>query len=258
MGHDASDERQAAGVVEGLREVLGPAVTGMWLHGSWVRGGLRPGSDIDILVVLERPTTRAERDALVRGFLSLSGRPADGRSLEVTLVVRDAVRPWVYPPPLELQYGDWWRRALEAGEEPWPASSADLAVTLAAALEASEPLDGSPALHEVLGPAPAADLRRALIDALPALGADLEGDEANVLLTLARILVTLATGRIVPKDEAADWTLERLGPAARPALQWAAGVYRGTATDARADRAAVLACARDLLVAIAEAADRAG
>jgi streptomycin 3"-adenylyltransferase len=258
MPHDAADERQAAGVVEALREVLGSAVTGAWLHGSWVRGGLRPGSDINILVVLERPTTRAERDALVRALLGLSGRRAGGRSLEVTLVVRGAVQPWAYPPPLELQYGDWWRRALEAGEEPWPSSSADLAVILAAALEASEPLDGSPPLHEFLGPVPASDLRRALIDALPALGADLESDEANVLLTLARILVTLATERIVPKDEAAEWARERLDPAALPALLWAAGVYLGTATDARADRAAVLACARDLLVAIAEAADCAG
>ena len=258
MVHDAADEAQAAAVLAALREVLGSAVAGAWLHGSWVRGGLRPGSDIDILVLLERPTTRAERDALVHAFLGLSGRRAGGRSLEVTLVVRDAVRPWVYPPPLELQYGDWWRRALEAGEEPWPPSSADLVVMLAAALEASESLDGAPPLREVLDPVPVADLRRALIDALPALGADLEGDEANVLLTLARILVTLVTGRIVPKDEAVDWTLERLGTAARPALLWAAGVYLGTATDSRADRAAVLACARDLLVAIAEAADRAG
>lgn len=256
MAHDVTDERQAAAAVRALRDVLGPAVSGVWLHGSWVRGGLRPGSDIDILVVLERPTTRAERDALVRSFLGLSGRRAGGRSLEVTVVVRDAVRPWVYPPPLELQYGDWWRRELEAGEEPWPSSSADLAVTLAAAMAANEPADGSPPLAEVFDPVPAADLRRALTDALPALGADLEGDEANVLLTLARILVTLATGRIVPKDEAVGWALQRLDPGARRALEQARRVHLGTDSDTWPDRAAVLACAHALLVAISEAADR--
>lgn len=257
MAHDVADEQQAAAAVQAVREVLGPAVTGSWLHGSWVRGGLRSRSDIDILVVLDRPTTRAERDALVRSLLGLSGRRAGGRSLDVTVVVRASVRPWVYPPPLELQFGDWWRRELEGGEEPWPAASADLAVTLAAALGAGEPADGSPPLAEVLDPVPAADLRHALIDALPALGADLEGDEANVLLTLARILVTLVTGRIVAKVEAADWALQHLDPGARRALQRARDVYTGSRADAWPDRTEVLASARGLLVAICEADDSA-
>jgi predicted nucleotidyltransferase len=254
MAPTPADTAQVARVIAVLDGVLGPAVAGAWLHGSWVRGGLRPRSDLDLLAVVTRPTTRAERGALVAGLLAVSGRAAGGRPVELTLVVRDAVCPWVYPPPLELQYGEWWRAELAAGEEPWASPSPDLAIVLAAAMEASEPLAGPP-LSEVLVPVPATDLRRAVVDALPALARDLEGDEANVLLTYARIWVTLETGRILPKDEAAGWALGRLPPGARPALVHARGVYLGIAEDRWDDAAATAGCARALLHVIAGAAD---
>jgi streptomycin 3"-adenylyltransferase len=40
--------------------------------------------------------------------------------------------------------------------------------------------------------------------------ADLESDTTNVLLTLARIWTTVATGRIRSKHVAADWVTARL------------------------------------------------
>jgi hypothetical protein len=54
-----------------------------------------------------------------------------------------------------------------------------------------------------------------MADELPSLVADLESDTRNVLLTLARMWTTVATGRIVSKDAAAAWALERLPPSAR-------------------------------------------
>ena len=80
---------------------------------------------------------------------------------------------------------------------------------LTTALAASEALVG-PDLAELVDPVPRADLDRAMLDGIPGLLADLEGDEANVLLTLVRIWNTLATGAINPKDVAADWALARL------------------------------------------------
>ncbi|MCI0582291.1 MAG: nucleotidyltransferase domain-containing protein, partial [Chloroflexi bacterium] len=37
-----------------LREVIGDAVLGVYLHGSAVMGGLRPTSDVDVLAVTAR------------------------------------------------------------------------------------------------------------------------------------------------------------------------------------------------------------
>jgi predicted nucleotidyltransferase len=257
-----ADRAQVARVVELVRGVLGDGLVGAWMHGSWVRGGLRARSDLDILAVAARPTTRQERLDLVAGLLDVSVQPASGegwpgagRPVELTLVVGEHVRPWRYPPPLELQYGEWWRRELQARAEPWSSPSPDLAIVLVAALAANEALVGPP-LAEVIDPIPPADLRQALVDALPALAGDLEGDEANVLLTFARIWATLATGDIVPKDAAAAWALPNLAASAQPALERARDVYVGTAPDRWRDaRQDVLACAGALLAGIAGVAD---
>ncbi len=78
---------QVDGVVALVRDVLGEDVVGAYLHGSSVLGGLGPRSDIDVLVVSRRPTTRAEKRRLVDGMRALSippGRLAEGRPLELT------------------------------------------------------------------------------------------------------------------------------------------------------------------------------
>lgn len=64
----------------------------------------------------------------------------------------------------------------------------------------------------------------ALPDLLPDLLTDLVGDEHNVLLTLARMIMTLHTGAVVPKDVAAEQVAdESAGPVA-DALHLAARV----------------------------------
>lgn len=57
------------------------------------------------------------------------------------------------------------------------------------------------------------------------------GDERNVLLTLARVLVTPETGRVVPKDAAARAVAPRLSGAARRSLTRAGTGYPGRIDD---------------------------
>ena len=225
---------QTARVVDIVRTVLGADLLGAYLYGSSVQGGLRPRSDVDVLVVSARPTTLAEKRALIDAFLPISGRRAENgpaRSLEVTIAVRSEVRPWRYPPPMDFQFGDWFREEYSRGDStPWRTPNPDLAVLLTTVLARSEPLVGPPAV-ELLDEVPRTDLERALRDVIPDLLADLDGDEANVLLTLARIWATLATGEILPKDVAADWALDRLSPANRATLARAKAVYLGETSD---------------------------
>ena len=74
---------------------------GAYLHGSAILGGLRPTSDLDVLVVLDRLTTATQRRSLVEGLLEMSGARAHhgpARPVELTVVVeatsgRGAIRP---------------------------------------------------------------------------------------------------------------------------------------------------------------------
>lgn len=200
-----------------VHTVLGADVIGAYLYGSAVEDGLQPGSDLDLFVLSERPTDRAERRRLIDGLLPISGRHAiagPARSIELTVVVQSEVRPWRYPPALDFQYGDWLRREFERDElPPWPVPSPDLAVLITSVLLGSRPLVGPPAA-EVLDPVPAVDLDRAMVDSLPDLLAELASDTGNVLLTLARIWTTLGTGEIRSKDAAADWVAATAAPEA--------------------------------------------
>ena len=221
---------QAETVARLVREVLAEAVIGVYLHGSAVAGGLRPTSDIDLLAVVGRPTSPPEQRALIGRLLPISGRgdpTGRSRSVELTIVVQADVRPWHYPPRLDFQYGDWWRDEFERGNvTPWESPNPDLTLQLEMTLQANHPLFGRPPA-EVLDPIPAADVRRAMLDVIPSLLADLEGDERNVVLTFARIWTTLATGIIRSKDAAAHWALPRLPPEHRPVLAHARASYLG-------------------------------
>ena len=225
---------QSERVVALVREVLGAAVIGAYLHGSAASGDLHPTSDIDLLVVTRRPTTLDEKRVLIEGLLPMSGRgdsTGHSRSVDLAIVVEADIRPWRYPPPLDFQYGDWWRREFEQGElTPWESPNPDLTLLLEVALQADHPLFG-PRPRSVLDPVPPADIRRAMLDGIPALLSDLDGDERNVVLTFARIWTTLATGVIRSKDAAADWALPRLPSEHRPVLVHARSIYLGDAPE---------------------------
>jgi predicted nucleotidyltransferase len=233
-GLEPGDREQLDDVVKHIGAVFDRDVIGIYLFGSAVHGGLRSSSDLDVLVVLDRPTTTDARRRLIVGLLERS-RAAERpmlRHLEVTAIVAPHVTPWRYPPPMELQYGDWWRQEFRAGEEPWRSPNPDLAVILTSVRDESVALIG-PAAAQVLDPVPLADLERACRDVIPELlpGIEAKDDTRNSLLTLARIWFTLSTGRIESKDVAAAWALERLPDGTGEALRLARAGYLGQVAD---------------------------
>ena len=186
-----------------------------------------------LLIATRAALTGPERTDLTGLLLRISGRRATegpARPLEVTVVALPDVTPWRYPPSCDLQYGEWLRGEVLAGSVLERHTDADLAVVLTGARDHAVTLEGPP-LTELLDAVPPDDLRRAMHDCLPALLGDLVGDERNVLLTLARMVATLDTGGIVPKDVAAAQVLPGLPAELHPVLELAAAAYRGEAID---------------------------
>jgi streptomycin 3"-adenylyltransferase len=221
---DTGTVDQLGEIVALVDRVLGPEVVGCYLHGSAVLGGLKPASDTDVLVVTRRSMDGRERRQLLDGLLGISGSRNRARPVELTVVVRSAVRPWVFPPSADFCYGEWLRAGYEAGTVPQPEPMPDLALLLTMVLAGDRPLTGPPPA-QVLDPVPHADLVRASLAGIPGLLQDLDGDTRNVLLTLARVWTTLATGEIRSKDAAADWALTRLPAEHRPVLRHARDLY---------------------------------
>lgn len=208
-----TDETAMAAVLAELRAGFGRDLCGVWLHGSAVSGGLRPGSDIDLLVVIDRPMTPALRrhlgDALMRLSAPYPAPPGGARCLEVLVFRADRLAMGRHPAEAEFVYGEWLRADFEAGEAPAVTADPEFTLVLAQARGQARALLGPP-LEQVLPQVPAADIRRAMGDALPALMAGLQGDARNCLLTLARMWRTARCGDFVPKDVAAAWAMEDL------------------------------------------------
>ncbi len=213
-----------------LRRHLGAAVVAVHLYGSALNGGLRPTSDLDLLVMLETAPTEGARRAVLQALLEVSAPPGEGRgrrALEVTAVARGEVCPWRYPARREFQFGEWLRGELQAGRFEAPGPDIDLTLLLAQALEQSLALVG-PAAKTLFEPIPPGHFFRALAETLPLWShpADWAGDERNVVLTLARIWHSAATAKLIPKDTAADSLLPHLPPVHRPLLEEARDAYR--------------------------------
>jgi streptomycin 3"-adenylyltransferase len=224
-----------------LERHLSATLQAIHVFGSAIDGGLKPHSDIDLMVTVSAPLTAPVRRALMTDLLSVSRPPGTDevlRPLEVTVIVRDAVVPWRYPPLRELQFGEWLREALQSGIVEPATVDHDLAILLTKLRQHSVCLQGPPAA-ELFDPVPQADLSQALLDTVErwSHAPDWQGDERNVVLALARIWFSAATGGIAPKEVAAAWALERLPEAHRPVLARAQAAYLGGAEEDLADRA---------------------
>ncbi|WP_407352834.1 aminoglycoside adenylyltransferase family protein [Luteimonas sp. R10] len=225
--------RQAAEVAALLEERFGDDLAALYLYGSYVDGGLRPQSDIDLLGVLRRPLSAPERSSVMDALLSLSAPPGSAsstRPLELTLIVLSDVTPWRHPARREFQFGEWLRAELQSDSMPPPQTDPDLALLLTQARAKGMSIKG-PAPDALLPAVPAEDIRRAIATMLPEVAQNWLGEEKHALLTLARMWITLQTGDIVAKDAAASRVSAQLPAEHRPALERARDVYLGSTPD---------------------------
>jgi len=233
FGRDKEIPREAIATLAHIRNVLEQSALAVYLFGSAAAGCLRPDSDVDMLVLVNNPLPDELRTRLVTGLLQISGRAGNRNSVrpvELTVVLQCDVVPWRYPAKKELVYGEWLRDELETGRIPMPAYDPDLAILLRQVRESSVSLFGAYA-SEMFDPVPDSDLRRAIRDSLPGLIDSIKGDERNVLLTLARMWLTAATGEIASKDRAAEWAAARLPHEQAALLDQARQAYLGRRHD---------------------------
>ena len=225
--------KEAIQVLTIIKEVLEDQLVGVYLYGSAVTGGLRVKSDVDILVLTNCGLSVANRSELSTRLMQISGRPGEStgiRPLEVTVVNQNDVVPWHFPPRFEFMYGEWLREQFEKGDIPGATVDPDLALLLAQAERNSITLFGA-GVEEALEPIPWIDIQRAMRDSLPGLIASVQGDERNVILTLARMWYTASTSEFSSKDGAADWAIPQLPEEHGALLDQARKAYLGESVD---------------------------
>jgi streptomycin 3"-adenylyltransferase len=182
---------QMAAACAAIEWHLGETLQAMHLFGSAVDGGLKPRSDIDLLVAIAASPGEAARRALMVDLLDVSALPGSAahmRALEVTIVVRGDVVSWRHPAWRALQFGEWLLRDLRAGIVEPPSVDHDLAILLTKIRQHDVALLGSHAAAW-FEPVPARDFVVALLATVAQSHAepDWRVDEYDVVLALARI-----------------------------------------------------------------------
>lgn len=223
-------QTQITQCLELTKEVIRSDLLGFYLYGSTTLGGLQKYSDIDLLVVSNRPTALKEKTILVKNLLQISGVYMKSHKLpiEMTFVVHSDISPWHYPPHFDFQYGDWLRQEFEVGNmEPWPNKEMpQLAIMLTQLLLAHEVIFG-PNPSQLIEKIPYYDFMTAISSSLDSLMEELHSDTRNVLLTYARIWYTTTTDSICSKSTAATKAIEKLPKEYQPVMQRALAICLG-------------------------------
>ena len=91
-------------IINEYKKVLGNNLVGIYLHGSLAFGCFNPNkSDIDFIVVVHNAPTVEEKEQLIETLLHLS-KEAPAKGYEMSVVLSDFCKHFIYPTPFELHY----------------------------------------------------------------------------------------------------------------------------------------------------------
>jgi streptomycin 3"-adenylyltransferase len=214
--------------IEGSKEILGEDLVGVYLHGSSVMGCFNPRkSDIDIIIVIERPIS----DAVKREFMEMVVRlnsigPAKG--IEMSVVLREVCRPFKYPTPYELHFSaghlDWYKEDPEGYVREMNGTDKDLAAHFTIINKRGVCLYGAP-IEEVFAEVPARDYMDSIWFDVEGAAEEITEYPLYLTLNLARVLAYKEDGLVLSKKEGAEWALGRLPAEFRPLIQGALREY---------------------------------
>lgn len=215
----ANVREQTRGVAETLRETLGEALVGVYLHGSLAMGAFQPErSDIDVIAVVDGELSSARRTKLASALLRLSGHP---HAVELHVVEAGALRRWRHPCPFLFHYSEAWRGRFEAAEEAggdddWQALpafagdvDADLAAHVRVVRERGVAIRGR-AVEATFPDVPDADMRAAVLADVDVPFRDVSKQPVDYVLNLLRAIRFCTDGAVLSKEEAGVWGLGAL------------------------------------------------
>lgn len=207
--------------------LIGPRLTGIYLHGSLAMGCFHADkSDIDLIVVINGPLTFEQKTSIMNQIVHLNER-APAKGLEISIVNRLYCKPFVYPTPYELHFSQTHlqrfyehpRRYIEGmrGEDK------DLAAHFTMINHYGITLYG-PSVPKVFGPVPKKDYADSIWLDVQQAARHSTADPIYLILNLCRVLAFLRQGLYLSKESGGRWALLRCPE--RPLIQQALDGYR--------------------------------
>lgn len=213
---------------------------GVYLHGSLAMGCFNPStSDIDVLIVVERPLKFDEKLSFVKMLLEVSASPAP---IELSILKFEDFNPWKYPTPFEFHYSEDWRNIYkqELRNRDWRnlnssfKTDPDLASHIMVTYKRGIRLLGKE-IKEVFPEIPFSDYVDSIIkDAIWSLKENLKlKNPVYLILNYCRIMAALKEGKVFSKYEGGEWGIKNL-PEFRDLITEALEIYSGKKTESSA------------------------
>ena len=225
---------RAMAVLQKIGEIcernLSENLVGVYAHGSLTLGGFRwESSDVDYLVVTRETPSLAQKEALLRDLLALDACcPPKGQ--EMSVVLERYCRHFVHPTPFELHYSNAHRECCQKDMRAYcrnmHGTDGDLAAHFTVARSAGKTIVGKP-IREVFGPVPKRDYLDSIMADVREAPEKIEENPAYYGLNLCRVLAYVWDQRMLSKEQAGAWGLERLPDWTRGAVSFAAARYAG-------------------------------
>ena len=216
-GFDGFDAMGCEGLLRALvdasGEAFGASLVGVYLHGSLAMGCFNPGcSDIDLMVVVNRAPTDGVKRRYMDRIVALN-EMAPAKGIEMSVVLRDVCRPFVYPTPFELHFSathlEWYRRDPDDYVRNMRGADRDLAAHFTIIRRRGLALVG-PEPAEVFGEVPQADYLDSIWRDVEGAREDVRLDPVYVILNLCRVLAFARDGAVLSKREGGEWGRKNL------------------------------------------------
>lgn len=228
--------QQVEQVCAALRALLKENLVGIYLHGSLATGCFNPDrSDLDLLVVTERPMAPETKRRIVELLLGTSGNPTP---IELSVLAHEHLHPWRYPPPFDLHFSEEWRQRYRedlstgAGRR-WdqePRTDVDLAAHITHLLDRGIRLEGAP-IGDVFPAVPREGYVAAILADYKDARAGILHNPVYGVLNMVRVCRYLQDGRLSSKDEAGAWATQALPQEDAFVVESALAQYRGDPVD---------------------------
>lgn len=212
----------------GFREALGANLNGLYLHGSMAFGCFHwETGDIDLIAVAREKLSISQKRGLL-AFLVKTAPACPPKGIEMSVVLAEYCRRFVYPTPYELHFSQKWAETAEkeplrlCGEE--EKTDADLAAHFTVLRKAGIALYGPP-VREIFGPVSRAFYKDSILRDIQSAPEDVLTDPVYVILNLCRCLAFFTEGLVVSKEEGGQWMLRRSVEAWRPMIKAALTSY---------------------------------
>ena len=216
-------------ILKRYQTVLGGNLTGFYLHGSLAMNCFNPLlSDIDFLAIVKEKLKVGEKRAIIHYLLELHDSPPF-KHIEMSIVLEEYLRNFVYPTPFELHYSIHWHERYRTGQVDYSEenSDGDLAAHFVITRERGLCLYGKP-IREVFPEIPKASYIKSLLSDAEWICQHAELNPFYTVLNLCRVMAFLKHNKVTSKKEGAEWALSNLPEEFSPPINSALHRYLNT------------------------------